>query len=391
MLDDVLIKILSLMPAKDAVATSGIATRWKYLWRNLRQLNFDGSETFRDKIDLADVVKSESEKFINQVNSVIRSYNHLTVSDFRIRYGLNHNHQTNIHDWLQFAVRKKVEFLELDLTGLYGYMYSNGEPFDFPTVVVLHYLKKLILKRLNVTEVIFHKFLKNSPNLEMISIHDPLYLDDIIIGGECRNLRHLEIVDAYKYAKSIYLSDLDLLSFTFKGYYIDLLFARLSKLKELDLDVVRLNINNVFRQISLCALSLESLSITVKKPEVRRILKLESVPVLPNLKKLRLAVGGGGNECFLFLPSVINACPNLETFSIKKESNRCNPQKHLRLIEIVEYKGRKCDFELAAYIIQSAVALKKVVISIVRERMKARSSAERIKSIKPQDVELVIV
>ncbi|XP_071712112.1 putative F-box/FBD/LRR-repeat protein At4g13965 [Rutidosis leptorrhynchoides] len=131
--DDVLLKILSLMPIKDAVVTSGVAKKWRYFWRNLKQLNFDGSETFHDKMDSADVVKLESEKFINQVNSVIRSYNHPTVGDFRIRYGFNDNHGHVILKWLVFAMNMKVEFLELDLTGLSRYMCSNIETFDFST------------------------------------------------------------------------------------------------------------------------------------------------------------------------------------------------------------------------------------------------------------------
>ncbi|XP_071713599.1 uncharacterized protein [Rutidosis leptorrhynchoides] len=173
---------------------------------------------------------------------------------------------------------------------------------------------------------------------------------------------------------------------------------------ELDLDVCRMNIRNVFVQISSCALSLVSLFITAKKPEVSLI--LDSVPKLPNLKKLRLAVGGSGYDCLLFLASIMNACPKLETFSIKpcwtppiisskKARDATNPHKHLKLVEIAEYKGRKCDYELAVYIIQTAaVALKKIVIAIERNPKKeeaARSSAERIKSIKPQGVELVIV
>ncbi|XP_071711488.1 uncharacterized protein [Rutidosis leptorrhynchoides] len=192
---------------------------------------------------------------------------------------------------------------------------------------------------------------------------------------------------------------------SYSGYNIDLRLAHLPKLKEVDLDMVRLNINNAFRQILFCALSMESLSMNVKKPEGRELsVFIKSVSMLSNMKKLRLAVGGSGYDCLLFLTSIMNACPNLETFSIKpcwtspiitkKARVATNPHKNLKLVEIVEYKGRKCDFELAAYIIQTAVALKEVVISVSRDCLKkkaAESCTKLIESIKAQGVELVIV
>ncbi|XP_071711999.1 LOW QUALITY PROTEIN: putative FBD-associated F-box protein At1g61330 [Rutidosis leptorrhynchoides] len=406
---DVLTKILSLMPIKDAVATSGVATRWRYLWRNLMKLNFDGRSTTFNK---PSVVKLENEKYINQVHSVIRSYNHPTVNDFRIRYGLNCNHKHDIDEWIQFAMNKKVEFLELDLTNRCHYMCSHGKDYDFPSrfADVLPYLKKLILIRVNVTQEVFEAFLKNSPHLEMIAILLPPYLYDIHVnggqnGGQSRNLKHLQILDVCQF-RSIYLSDLDnLVSFTFNSYSVDLHLAHLPKLKEVKLGLVSMNINNVFSQMSFGALSLQSLSLSVNHLEGYNILP-ESVPKLLNLKKLRLSYDGDGDDCLLYLAFMMNACPNLENFCLKpswtsttisKKKARCatNPHKNLKLVEIVEYKGRKCDYEVAAYIIQTAVELKKIVIAIERINPKkeeaARSSAERIKLIKPHGVELIII
>ncbi|XP_071713588.1 uncharacterized protein [Rutidosis leptorrhynchoides] len=123
------------------------------------------------------MVKSENEKYINQVNSVIRSYDHPIVNDFRIRYGLNRNHKHDIDDWIQFTVKMKVEFLELDLTYRCRYMSLYGEDYDFPSrfADVLPYLKKLILMRVNVTQEVFEALLKNSPHLEIITILLPPY------------------------------------------------------------------------------------------------------------------------------------------------------------------------------------------------------------------------
>ncbi|XP_071710276.1 uncharacterized protein [Rutidosis leptorrhynchoides] len=167
-----------------------------------------------------------------------------------------------------------------------------------------------------------------------------------------------------------------------------------------------MNINNVFSQISFGVVSLQSLSLRVDRLEVYDLIP-QSVPKLLNLKNLRLSFVGAGDDCLLYLAFIMNACPQLENFCIKpswtsptisRKKARCatKPHKHLKLVEIVEYKGRKCDYEVATYIIQIvAVALKKIVIAIERinpkKREAARSSAERIKLIKPHGVELVII
>ncbi|XP_071713594.1 F-box/LRR-repeat protein At5g02910-like [Rutidosis leptorrhynchoides] len=232
MSDDVLVLILALIPMKDVVATSSVAKRWRYVWRNLRRLNFYGPETFRNGVRVTNEDESEREKYINQ---------------------------------LEFAIQRKVEFLELNLLFM-------RDHYDFPsrcfhTEVALPYLKKLILKNVNLTKEIFHEVLKQSPLLVMVSIH---YLQDLVhiqVDEQARNLKRFEIVGNF-HLKSVCLSNLDLVSFTCKGFHIDIRLAHISKLKELELDFCFSSINNVFNQISACALSLQYLSISVDEPLV---------------------------------------------------------------------------------------------------------------------------
>ncbi|XP_071694008.1 putative FBD-associated F-box protein At3g12840 [Rutidosis leptorrhynchoides] len=159
-------------------------------------------------------------------------------------------------------------------------------------------------------------------------------------------------------------------------------------------------------QISSCALSLQSLSLRVEQTE--GCLIHDSVPMLPNLKKLKIAVGENrDDDSLVYLASLMNACPNLVSFSIKSRWDSpiismkkargatINPHKHLKIFKIKNYKGRKSDFELAAYIIETVVSLKKVTIIVTRPSMYEEAfqySAEGlIEFTMPKGVELVIV
>ncbi|GKA50956.1 F-box domain containing protein [Tanacetum coccineum] len=280
--DDVLVMILSFLPIKEAVVTSCLSSRWRFLWGNVTRLKFEATPNFLIGDD------SKWYKYMNQVNNVIHSYNLSIVKDFRIRFNVSNRHSAVINEWLQYAVNKKVEFLELNFMDhndrFADYYFPvrlfdtqlNRRPSPNTMFVEILSLKKLVLKKVNVTEAILQEFLTNCPHLETI--------------------------------------------------------------------------NSV---------------------------NVDSFPVLPNVKKLRLVIGGKKSDCLLDLASILNACPNLQTFEIKpiwtspiiskrKARDATNPIEHLKLVKIIGYYGRKCDLELAEYLMNVSVALKKIVIDPFR-------------------------
>ncbi|GJZ65963.1 F-box domain containing protein, partial [Tanacetum coccineum] len=124
--DDILIMILSLLPVKDAIVTSILSTRWRFLWSFSTNLNFDGTENLINMV----IWSGKEPKYINHVNNVIQSYKHPIVKDFRIRMPLRGHHMGVIDEWLQFAVNKKVEFLEL---GKHQSACESGQNYNFPS------------------------------------------------------------------------------------------------------------------------------------------------------------------------------------------------------------------------------------------------------------------
>ncbi|XP_071713379.1 uncharacterized protein [Rutidosis leptorrhynchoides] len=333
----VLCRCMKSSSEKEAASTSILSTRWRPLWRGSFKLNFHGNQSFSFPVN----INTECNKYINQVNNVIQSHNHPMIEDFRIRFCLDIRHKSLIDQWLQFSVNKKVEFLELNLSPMFPSL--GGGSYDFPSRLFemeLASLKKLILKNVNVNATILVNLLSNSPNLETLSICYPQYLRHIRAGGRALKLKHFEILDRKSYSiRSIYLSDFDLESFTY-----------------------------VFDILSTCASSLRSLSVALYRGEGP--VNSKDYYELPNVKQLRVMFCGNKHDCLLDLAYMVNAFPRMESFKLeidwtapvvvrRKARDYTNRLEHLKYVAIVGYKGRICDYELAAYIINIAHALKK--------------------------------
>ncbi|MFS7937686.1 putative F-box domain, FBD domain, leucine-rich repeat domain superfamily [Helianthus anomalus] len=418
---EILIFILSFLPVKDAVVTSSVTKKWRFLWHGLTHLNFDAMEIFFDNTSL---YRLERSKFIEQVNSVIRNYNHPVVHRFRINLGFSDLNRRVIDEWLQFAVNKNVEILELDLNYDFPLILPNSRFVEFVS------LKKLYLNNVKLRAAVLEDLLTRSPQIESISIHESTYMTHIRVAGRHLNLKHFEIVHC-RDLQSLYLSDFDLVSFIYKGRPIDICLTNLPKLKEVNLSQALPGLDNkVFNQVSSCASSLQALCITFRRPEVstekfnanyKLLPNVGSMPQLPNLKKLMLITGAYEDDCLLEFASVAKAFPVLETFIFKLLW--CSPTKrrrkvrhvandhsleNLKLFKILGYYGRISDLELAAYVIEHAVALQKIVIDprcqhgLIMNNNKewfgadaARSSAKRqlkrIVPMKSPGVKLVIL
>ncbi|KAI3783519.1 hypothetical protein L1987_42603 [Smallanthus sonchifolius] len=377
--DDVLVMILSRLPIKRAVVTSSLSTRWRFVWRNLIQLNFDGTESLYKIANHEKHWELEIYKYFNQVNGVINGYNYPRVQDFLIRFDLDYTYSDDIDEWIQFALDKKVEKLELDLLDNCYSIRDPAENYDFALpsssamVGQTLSLKNLSLTGVNLNEPTLNKILKNSPHLRTLYMYGSELFPHILVGGQDIKLKHLKLVSCSGF-ESISLYGFDLVSFTYCGPEIEFHLTDLPKLKELDIGEVSLGLeNNVFSQISSCALSLQVLILDMWSP--KKGLDVNAIIKLPNVKKLMLVMGAEEDDSLLEFTSIAQACPSLETFSIslhwyapmkkrRKVRHVAAPHlhEHLKVLEIIGYYGRISDLELAVYVIDNAVALKKIII-----------------------------
>ncbi|GJW56201.1 F-box domain containing protein, partial [Tanacetum coccineum] len=419
--DDILVMILCLLPMKDAMATGSLSTRWS-------------------AIGLMDVCV------------------------FRICFDLDESNFQNIDSWLRFALDKKVEKLYLNLINCNHWERNPATSSEFPLpsldgkmiyladwplsnmVVEMQSLKEVSLLSVNITEPNLLGLLKSSPSLERLYLYDSRMFTYINVGGRDINLKHFKLVDYFE-IESMTLYDFDLISLTYIGLEIELILTDVPMVKELDIGLVSVGLeNNVFGQISSCASSLQTLSLNLESPV--EILNVYSIPKLPNLKLLRLTGPFLGeckrDESLLEFTSIAKAYPRLETlviallwFSpvlmrIKVKHAAPHRHEHLNLFKIDNAvalrkiiidpvcaasrgnfilwdffkEGAFVDLELAVYVIDNAVALRKIVIDPVcaasrgnltaedflKREQAAQCSAERqLRPILPRGVELVIL
>ncbi|KAJ9541817.1 hypothetical protein OSB04_028323 [Centaurea solstitialis] len=93
------------------------------------------------------------------------------------------------------------------------------------------------------------------------------------------------------------------------------------------------------------------------------------VYTFPKLLKLKQLIVEVNEDNLSLLTSMVEACPNLKRFRVKKSSKsrlinrQAAKQSHqLEVVEIDGYLGRIRDLEFVMYFIENSVALKKLVI-----------------------------
>nr|XP_043610226.1 FBD-associated F-box protein At5g22730-like [Erigeron canadensis] len=438
--DDILVSILSRLSLKEAVTTSNLSTRWRYLWCQMYSLDFDANETL-DKIALDYKLRVvERPKFINWVNRVTRQHKGPTIDEFKICFDLDKSSKSAIDKWVEFALSKRAQKIELDLLENGEMLRQPPRNYVFPikvfdrsgltakrqslripksvcgTEMGIKSLKALFLKCVNVSEEAFSTLLFNCTALQKLSIHGSEDLVNVKISGQSLVLKYFELVFCFG-VKSIEITDLNIESFSYLGPGISIKLSNLPMLDEVSIGEGYSGFeNNVFGQISCCISYLQVLTLDIYRPEEN--IKFLSFPELLKLRELILKVGAWDDDSLLEFTSLAKACPNLGRFVIqliwmspakrRRKVRRVakHSHQHLEVVEIVGYYGRISDVELAVYFFENAVALQKIVIDPryqVLERISnenfrlkkekaARSCAKKqLESRTPEGVELVIL
>ncbi|KAI3748860.1 hypothetical protein L6452_12254 [Arctium lappa] len=451
--DDILVSILSYLPLKDAVVTSKLSRRWRYLWCQIIRLDFEEKErstklrieAYRSNFAESNSLRfADRKNFINWVNHIILKHQSPTIDQFRICFNLGKNAKGAIGKWIDFAISKNVQTLELDLrdddTKLGNYVFpdkifdrkcgssSKRPSFDVPirphaTSMEIKFLKALILKHVDVNDECLNKILSNCPVLEHLSIHGSTELVKAKINGKGLALKNLEFGGSCSRLQSIRICDSNIVSLNCKasnsvGSPITLRLDNLQKLEKICISrgYSWKKINRMCCQISCCIPYLQVLELEFRRPTAA--IRFLPFPELPKLKQLTMKVRVYDDRSLIALTFLVEACPNLQRLTIElmwyfwmKSVDRNRevwqvveqPHQHLEVVEICGYYGLPNDLELAMYFMKNGVALKKLVIQPFNEIAKlganevmeahgaTYNARHQLKPIKPVGLELVII
>ena len=184
--DSVLCHILSFLETKQAVATSILSNRWKYLWLSVPVLDFSITR-------LTD--KDDNFRFNDFVYSVLLSRDAtVSIKSFRLYVIYDYNEHVTLRipsftKWINIVLQRGVEYLDLHVD-IYGWPILPNTIFNCTTLVVLRLnffwidpscSSVLLLPSLKTLHLQFTTFPKhqdfmsllgNCPNLEDLLISD---------------------------------------------------------------------------------------------------------------------------------------------------------------------------------------------------------------------------
>ncbi|CAN1300502.1 Putative FBD-associated F-box protein At1g61330 [Linum perenne] len=251
---EVLVEILSLLTFKEAARTSVLSKRWVDRWKWIPNLEFE----YGAMVDRSLVGKNT---YIQLVSKVLAQHKGPKVNKFRVCLQLTgtSNSGGDIERWVEFAISKGVERLELDFNPEFAemefdryYEEFGGYPvhpklkcFYHSRVLLglsnVQYFRALRLRYVHLTEVMVHHLVSSCHLLEKLVLErcDGLVkvkATALPSSSALLPLKHLEILRC-PYVKEIEINAPNLVSFCYDGCKVDIQMENVSGLKEMNLRI----------------------------------------------------------------------------------------------------------------------------------------------------------
>ncbi|EYU21245.1 hypothetical protein MIMGU_mgv1a023061mg, partial [Erythranthe guttata] len=322
--DDILIAILSRMGVEEAVRTSVLSSRWRYLWKHTSIYN---SETLEfDDMYTDTGTKMDETKFKDLVNHVLKSHQGPLVESFIIRYGNVRDRSIDIDKWIYFAMRKEVESFELNFSSCDVWLDFG---YKFPEFLLSHsscstpsfqFLRSLVLVEVDIEDEVVRYFLDSCYHIEEVCIIGSNTTKNVEVVGRSPFLRELEISECWN-MQSIKISAKYIFCLTYQGSEISLQIERTPMFFELALGgefcesfIYEPNKHSSYSfQLKNLALILQA-----EFPFGReRTIAPADLPRLHALERLELNIESQVGRSLLFFTSLIKASPRLREFRIQ--------------------------------------------------------------------------
>ncbi|KAI5355293.1 hypothetical protein L3X38_008188 [Prunus dulcis] len=325
--DAILISILSLLSIREAARTCFLSKRWIYVWKQVTCLNFYDI----DALYKPSKKRGQTTPCYNWVNQVLQMHQCPSLDAFRFCSSSTYIRPSSseIDNWIEFGMQKRVQRLEIDLEAgrLSPFSYASyifpDKPFRSPFgVSCIKSLKHLSLSFVNITGELVEHFLSNCELLEHLCVSCSDQLVTLKVAESTRS-----IVPTFLSVKSC-----------------------LPQLVTLNLNL-HMNLN---------------MSAMVRHPEF---------PELTCLKDLTLNVVASDRQSLLNLTKLIERSPFLHRFTLDlswarvpclrnlQKVNKC-PHQCLKVVKFSGFVGSSIDTELAMYFTENAVALETFLVDL---------------------------
>ncbi|CAN0841160.1 Putative F-box/LRR-repeat protein At3g18150 [Linum grandiflorum] len=340
---ELLVDILSLLTYKEAARTSVLSKRWVDMWKYVPNLELDYGSMVNKSL-------GERKTYIQLVSKVLAQHKGPKVNSLRVCLQLASTSNSNgdIERWVEFAISKGVERLELDFNSesaelefdrMYeefrGYPVHSRLKFFHQSRVLLglfnvQCFRVLRLRYVHLSDMILHHLVSRCHLLEKLVLErcDGLVKVNAtpLDSSSVLPLKHLEIVRC-PYVKEIEIDAPNLVTFRYDGCKVDLRMENVSKLKEIYLRVQ--DFSN-YREVGIKYISPYDLLLQHQSKFVQlETLTFEkdfskhwyngSVDEFPFLKQLTVYVDSrdGLSDDYDHLVPLINACPSLHQLSLQ--------------------------------------------------------------------------
>ncbi|KAM1485655.1 hypothetical protein TB1_036491 [Malus domestica] len=269
--EEILVTIVSLLPLKEAGATSILSKRWQYVWASTVTLDFDPKHELGEHYCRLLRVEPEQkdllrQRYVDWVNTVVEQHRGPVIEQFRAYFDIDGHFTSSIDKWIQFAMNKRVQILELVFCNELRSNYKDVYPFPVqllglqndstlklnPThsdISSLHssgynvgfkFLRVLYFNYVDVSGKVLEYLLSNCPVLERLKVDSANNkLVNLRVVGSSMALKYLDIQFCFA-LRSIEIRDANLVSFMYVGgRHINLLLSNVPLLVEQQVSVYK--------------------------------------------------------------------------------------------------------------------------------------------------------
>ncbi|XP_044972042.1 F-box/FBD/LRR-repeat protein At3g14710-like [Hordeum vulgare subsp. vulgare] len=382
--EDLLCTILSKLPLDEAVRTSAVSRKWRFLWTVCPNLRFEGITMCGKEQDV--------QKFIDNVNAVLAQCHGSFFDELAIKFDFDTLLVDHLNNWARFAASSRIKYLTFDLAperfgGRYdrylfpfqlldsgsisrlqkihlsfGYLQPPTGFSGFPN------LRKLDLNLVNVTAKDLQDMLSNCCNLKWLSIVRCHLYDELKVNGPLPHLLYLYF--SFCEITKIALHAVKLTNFVYKGKPVCIDLGKSSKLESADIRFYRVTLEDATTQLANVFTHVQILTFDAcyEPPQIPCL--VHKPCMFSQLRHLKLMLLFESDVDTLNLVSFLMSAPFIEilemdlivspfsyTGHVSLEGLVDRPYKHLKNVCMTAFRGSRGQLEFLLHIVENAPAL----------------------------------